>query len=111
MHERDAHANATRQRCQRQYAKAQPLPFPVESRGEARYTRRDFGASGLRDERPPPTVPGATLAMSLCRLGRRHGHCGKRLIEISEDVVDMFDADGQPHVAGRHTAGQLIGGA
>ena len=32
----------------------------------------------------------------------------ERLREVGEDVVGMFDADGEPHVAGRDAGGELL---
>ena len=61
----------------------------------------------MRHRRPQKHVP----VVFLCGFRRRQrGDC-QRLVEIGDDVVDVLDADGQAHVAGRYAAGELVGRA
>jgi hypothetical protein len=35
--------------------------------------------------------------------------CRKRLVDVPEDVVDVLEADREPHHVGRHAGGELLG--
>ena len=66
-----------------------------------------FDIGVAEKEREPGVMPGSRLlfgGLALCAC------CVERLIEVGEDVIDVFDADGEAHITGGDAGGQLFGG-
>src|SRR3984957_7340989 len=83
------------------------------SDGDCRFRRPECARATVQARATPCETPSRHPPAARCRSGGRRpdASCARRvqrLAEIGEDIVDVLDANRQPHIAGRHTGRRLF---